>query len=554
MNPTHSEVSDGNETERQQVDSLQRPGHESERVRALVDIATPVDNPGIANTQYTDPQPKQQPATDKEPPPPPGTCSSHPHDLDTSLSPGNQPSVSASPHGAPEDTLDTLYLSSSECLTHRKPLFQSMRTSEVGGRGRGGSAGGGASWRSSMAKLLVLLLAAFTCFMLFRQHRELGQPVPRQGAPPPYSGDDFWRSVVAAARELRDEQQQIRQDTRPLLVLGDLHGDLQQGLRALVLLGAINELHAGSSVLIQVGDIVDRGHHSLPLIDFFEQLKVEAAAVGGEVITLMGNHELMLIQGDNRYVSRVELQRLSRMNRAMKEAESEEPSDTLLSASVMDATQNIDWRPLIKGDPPGTSNYELQTRGQGSSMKGDELMEGMAVWKAFTSPYGHYGQLLRRRPLVHLYNASGCSMLFIHAGLLPSFLDSIDLEIEPSEVQQAASVIRASIGEMLGASGGVWTRLYSDNPAKGCQSVTEVTKRLGVDRIVVGHTIQSSGKIESKCGGRLLMVDVGMSRAIQGKLAVMECQPHTLKEKKTKCKVFAKYRDGSTHKLCGSAV
>ena len=53
---------------------------------------------------------------------------------------------------------------------------------------------------------------------------------------------------------------------------------------------------AGRSLLVQTGDLVDRGNNSLGVIDLFDDLAHQANASGGRVVTLMGNHELMLIK------------------------------------------------------------------------------------------------------------------------------------------------------------------------------------------------------------------------------------------------------------------
>eukprot|EP00854_Cymbomonas_tetramitiformis_P011493 gene11493-13586_t len=61
----------------------------------------------------------------------------------------------------------------------------------------------------------------------------------------------------------------------------------------------------------RAGDLLDRGPNSLELLDLFARLKDEAENVGGTVTCLLGNHELMTLQGDLRYVSRTELKALA---------------------------------------------------------------------------------------------------------------------------------------------------------------------------------------------------------------------------------------------------
>lgn len=86
---------------------------------------------------------------------------------------------------------------------------------------------------------------------------------------------------------------------RCLLAIPDIHGDLQQAKRVLQFAGVTDSAGdwiAGDCTLVQTGDLIDRGHHSIAVLKLFEEIKKKAAAAGGEVITLMGNHELLSIQ------------------------------------------------------------------------------------------------------------------------------------------------------------------------------------------------------------------------------------------------------------------
>jgi hypothetical protein len=91
-----------------------------------------------------------------------------------------------------------------------------------------------------------------------------------------------------------------------VVALGDVHGDMKATLRALSLAGVIDERAkwtGGTSVLVQTGDILDRGNDEQAILDLFERLKTEAKDAGGAVHVLNGNHELMNVAGDFRYVT-----------------------------------------------------------------------------------------------------------------------------------------------------------------------------------------------------------------------------------------------------------
>merc|ERR1719436_3153 len=59
----------------------------------------------------------------------------------------------------------------------------------------------------------------------------------------------------------------------------------------------------GNATLVQTGDMVDRGDYARDLYALFSDLRQQAAEAGGRVVNLVGNHDLMNIIEDLRYVS-----------------------------------------------------------------------------------------------------------------------------------------------------------------------------------------------------------------------------------------------------------
>ncbi len=91
-----------------------------------------------------------------------------------------------------------------------------------------------------------------------------------------------------------------------LVAIGDLHGDLDHARRALRLAGAIDEHDqwvGGHLVVVQTGDEIDRGDDDRSILDHVEDWKRQATAAGGELIALLGNHEIMNASQDFRYVT-----------------------------------------------------------------------------------------------------------------------------------------------------------------------------------------------------------------------------------------------------------
>ena len=96
--------------------------------------------------------------------------------------------------------------------------------------------------------------------------------------------------------------------------VGDLHGDYKSTVEILSSLGLVGqrgEWTGGDSILVQTGDVLDRGEESGPILRQLFRLQDEAPSSGGQVILLMGNHELMNLQGDFRYGTEKETRSLA---------------------------------------------------------------------------------------------------------------------------------------------------------------------------------------------------------------------------------------------------
>lgn len=94
-------------------------------------------------------------------------------------------------------------------------------------------------------------------------------------------------------------------DAPRIVAVGDLHGDLAQAEAALQLAGVLGPDGAwagGDTILVQTGDVFDRGPDSRAILDLLRSLQRDAPAAGGAVHALLGNHEVMNLTGDLRYV------------------------------------------------------------------------------------------------------------------------------------------------------------------------------------------------------------------------------------------------------------
>ncbi len=91
-----------------------------------------------------------------------------------------------------------------------------------------------------------------------------------------------------------------------IVAVGDIHGAYDAAtaiLREAGLVGAAGHWAGGDAVFVQTGDFLDRGADALRVAWWLKGLQEEAAAAGGRVVVLLGNHEVMNLMGDRRYVT-----------------------------------------------------------------------------------------------------------------------------------------------------------------------------------------------------------------------------------------------------------
>ena len=89
-----------------------------------------------------------------------------------------------------------------------------------------------------------------------------------------------------------------------IIAIGDLHGDLDKAQATLQLAGAIdgdNNWIGENLIVVQLGDQIDYWHQDRRVLDFMEDISTKATAQGGQLINLLGNHEVMNAHLDFRY-------------------------------------------------------------------------------------------------------------------------------------------------------------------------------------------------------------------------------------------------------------
>ena len=268
-------------------------------------------------------------------------------------------------------------------------------------------------------------------------------------------------AAEAVAPSLQEAAYRLPAGERTIAV-GDLHGDFDATLSVLKLAGAIDERKqwVGEKLtVVQTGDQLDRGDGERRIIDLFTRLEQQAKAAGGRFIVLSGNHEVMNVAGDFRYVTQGGFREF----------------DDIKSPALP---------PTVAAQLPPSAH-------------------GRAI--AFL-PGGPYARVLAERQVV----AQVGDTVFVHGGLLEKHID-YGIERINRETSDWMRGVRPQPSILASDDAPIWSRQYSTNvDSKACGQLARVLLRMGAKRMVVGHTIQPNG-ISSACNDRIWRIDVGMA-------------------------------------------
>ncbi len=91
-----------------------------------------------------------------------------------------------------------------------------------------------------------------------------------------------------------------------ILAISDIHGEYEALVAFLTGAGVIDAAGRwswGTGHLVVLGDVVDRGNRVTECLWFLHRLEQEAAHAGGQVHVVLGNHEMMVMRDDLRYVN-----------------------------------------------------------------------------------------------------------------------------------------------------------------------------------------------------------------------------------------------------------
>ena len=152
-------------------------------------------------------------------------------------------------------------------------------------------------------------------------------------------------------------------------------------LRETGIVDAQDRWAAGRTHVVSLGDLLDRGADSRKVMDLLMRLQGEAAAAGGQVHVVLGNHEAMNLLGDLRYVDAGRIRGLRRRG---------------VGRRARATAQGV-------GSGAGRARAPRSTRSFRRAIFGHRAAFG---------PQGKYGQWLLSLPVAITVNDT----LFMHAG------------------------------------------------------------------------------------------------------------------------------------------
>jgi len=323
-----------------------------------------------------------------------------------------------------------------------------------------------------------------------------------------------------------------------VVAIGDVHGAFPEFVQILQKMGLINDKlqwSGGTTVFVQTGDVPDRGPATRAALDLLMRLESEAPKQNGKVIPLLGNHEVMNMIGDTRYVS-VEDYRSFATDQSEKRQADEWEDYKKFTAQHGHPVDDQARAPWIAAHPIGF--FERRD--------------------AF-GPEGVYGRWLREHDAVAEVNDT----LFMHGGLDPKLhfrnIDDLNQHIHSelesfdstwkslcrmkavwpymtlSEAFQQAKAewdqsggnppdsgdvrkfLSLPTGLLMAENSPFWYRGLALEPEdKLDKDVAKMLARLNVHYLVAAHTVRPKFDIATRFDNRVFLIDTGMLKAYFG--------------------------------------
>jgi hypothetical protein len=282
-----------------------------------------------------------------------------------------------------------------------------------------------------------------------------------------------------------------------VVAVGDVHGAYDRFvaiLRAAKLIDSRERWTGGRAVFVQTGDVLDRGPDSRKALDLLRRLEGQASRAGGRVHALLGNHEVMRMLGDLRYVSNGEYA-------AFRTSGSDELRERYFAVALEDAAARA------------RSAREKLDEAAFRKAFLDRTPLGFVEMQIAFGARGDYGRWLRERDAVVKING----IVFVHGGISPdvagrsceSLNEAVRAEIR--DLPAAIDAERAAAQLSTSEDGPLWYRgLAQEDETAFASEVDAILRALGARAIVTGHTVTQDGRVRTRFGGRVVQIDTGM--------------------------------------------
>jgi hypothetical protein len=264
-----------------------------------------------------------------------------------------------------------------------------------------------------------------------------------------------------------------------IVAIGDVHGAADRFVEILKATGLVDDkLHwsGGRAHLVQTGDVVDRGPDSRRALNLLRQLEGEASRAGGVVHALIGNHEVMRMLGDLRYVTPGEY-------------------------AAFQTNQSEDIRQkFVQQSPPDQRDKVLK-----------ETPLGLVEMRVAFGRDGEYGKWLRTHDAVARING----VLFLHGGISPAVAaqscDEINATVRRDLTSGLDQTRAAPLATLTAREDGpLWYRGLTQIAEA---DVDDILAKQHARAIVIGHSVTPTGRVTPRFSGKVVMIDTGMQPA-----------------------------------------
>jgi hypothetical protein len=264
-----------------------------------------------------------------------------------------------------------------------------------------------------------------------------------------------------------------------IVAIADVHGGFEPFVAILQRAGLIDAQRkwtGGNTVFVQTGDLTDRGNGVREAIELMMSLEQQASAAGGKVHALLGNHEIMNIDGETRDVS----------------------PDTLAAFGGEAA-----YREAF--GPAGRYGKWLRSRSPIVKVEDSMFMHAGINPDATTDSIDTLNDTVRA--LVAKWD-DGVRELLDKKAIKPGAGFKDVIEAADSNKMPLADIVNS---HLFHPEGLMWFRGYSTwTDADGAPKVAALLKRYKVKRIVAGHTVQAKGQITERFNAAIFLIDTGM--------------------------------------------